>query len=141
MVKPLPCSADGPLSDHGVATVLVVEDVVLVRMLICEYLREAGFNVIEATSGDEALVILGSPMHVDVVFADLYMPNSVVDGIGLARWIRTNKPAVKLVLTSGMADMADRAQDVAPDGGLIEKPYDRRQVAKRLREVLGLGEI
>src|SRR5215204_2858636 len=92
------------------ATVLVVEDVVLVRMLICEYLRDAGFTVIEAISGDEAIAILGTTLAIDVVFADVYMPNSSIDGIEVARWIRSNKPDVKVVLTSGVANMADTAK-------------------------------
>ena len=122
------------------ATVLVVEDVVLVRMLICEYLRGAGFTVIEAISGDEAIAILGTALRIDVVFADVYMPNSSIDGLGLARWIRSNKPGVKVVLTSGVANMADTAQDLTSDSALIEKPYDRALVAQRLREVLGLDD-
>ena len=122
------------------ATVLVVEDVVLVRMLICEYLRDAGFTVIEATSGDEAIAILGSPLAIDVVFADVYMPNSSIDGIGLGRWIRSNKPDVKVVLTSGVSNTADTPEELTFDSPLIEKPYERAAVVQRLREVLHLGD-
>jgi CheY-like chemotaxis protein len=122
------------------ATVLVVEDVVLVRMLICEYLRDAGFTVIEAISGDEAIAILGTSLAIDVVFADVYMPNSSIDGIEVARWIRSNKPDVKVVLTSGVANMADTAKELTSDGALIEKPYERAMVVQRLRKVLGLDD-
>ncbi len=122
------------------ATVLVVEDVVLVRMLICEYLRDAGFTVIEAISGDEAIAILGTPLPIDVVFADVYMPNGSIDGIGVAQWIRSNRQDVKVVLTSGVANMADTAKELTSDSSLIEKPYDRAAVAQRLRKVLGLDD-
>ena len=140
MSKPVIRSPAEPSADSEKATVLVVEDVVLVRMLICEYLRDAGFTVIEAISGDEAITILGTPMKVDVVFADVYMPNSSVDGLGLARWIRSNKPDVKVVLTSGVANMADTAQELTSDSPLIEKPYERAVVVRRLRAVLGLDD-
>lgn len=138
MNNPLCRSATQSSSGNRAANVLVVEDVVLVRMLISEYLRDAGLTVVEATSGDEALAILGTSLEIDAVFADLYMPNSSIDGIGLAQWIRANKPDVKVLLTSGVADMADKARQVAPDGALIEKPYNRAQVLMRLREVLGM---
>jgi CheY-like chemotaxis protein len=120
------------------ATVLVVEDVVLVRMLICEYLRDAGFTVIEAISGDEAIAILGTTLAIDAVFADVVMPNSSIDGIGLARWIRSNKPDVKVVLTSGVTNVADTPKELTSDSPLIEKPYQRAAVAQRIREVLRL---
>ncbi len=139
MINPLPRSPAEPSAGSIEATVLVVEDVVLVRMLICEYLRDAGFSVIEATSGDEAMVVLATILHIDVVFADVYMPNSTIDGIELARWILANKPRVKVVLTSGVADLKDQARQVTVGGALIEKPYDRAHVVKRLREVLGFG--
>jgi two-component system, response regulator PdtaR len=138
MNDPLRRSVTEVSSGKRAANVLVVEDVVLVRMLICEYLRDAGFTIVEATSGDEAMAILDTSLEIDAVFADLYMPNSSIDGIGLAQWIRANKPDVKVVLTSGVADMADKARQVAPEGALIDKPYNRAQVLQRLREVLGL---
>lgn len=139
MISPPPRSPAEPSAGSRAATVLVVEDVVLVRMLICDYLRDAGFTIVEVTSGDEALAVLATPLQIDVVFADIYMPNSSIDGIELARWIQANKPAVKVVLTSGVADLKDKAREVTSGGALIDKPYDRGQVVRRLREVLGLS--
>lgn len=137
MSRPVFRSPAEPSADSSErANVLVVEDVVLVRMLICAYLRDAGFTVVEAASGDEAIAILGT-LEIDVVFADVYMPNGSIDGLALARWVRVNKPEVKVVLTSGIANMAETAQGLTTDSALIEKPYDRAAVAQRLREVLG----
>lgn len=136
----MPTPAEPSSGKLEMPTVLVVEDVVLVRMLICEYLRDAGFTVIEAVSGDEAIAILGTTLAIDVVFADVYMPNSSIDGIEVARWIRSNKPDMKVVLTSGVANMADTAKDLTSDSSLIEKPYDRAVVVQRLRKVLGLDD-
>jgi CheY-like chemotaxis protein len=58
--------------------VLVVEDEVLVRMVISDYLRNCGYRVIEATSADEAMMILrNAEIDVDVVFSDVEMPASM----------------------------------------------------------------
>lgn len=75
-------------------TILIVEDEVLVRMTIADYLRECGFQVAEAGSADEALSILNSEMPVDLVFSDVQMPGTM-NGFGLAHWIRQHRPDLK----------------------------------------------
>jgi two-component system, response regulator PdtaR len=62
-------------------TVLVVEDEVLVRMVIADYLRDCGFRVLEASTADEAMRVLGTNERVDIVFSDVQMPGSL-DGFG-----------------------------------------------------------
>jgi CheY-like chemotaxis protein len=69
-------------------TVLVVEDDVLIRMPIAQYLRDCGYKVIEAANGDEAMAVLShKETVVDVVFTDIEMPGAL-DGFGLAKWTR-----------------------------------------------------
>ena len=64
-------------------TILLVEDEVLVRMPIAQYLRDCGYKVIEAVNADEAMtVLLHRETAVDIVFSDIEMPGSV-DGFGL----------------------------------------------------------
>jgi CheY-like chemotaxis protein len=56
-------------------TILVVEDEVLIRLVIAEYLRECGYKVYEAAHADEALAVLQSPdVPIDIVFSDVVMP-------------------------------------------------------------------
>lgn len=62
--------------------VLIVEDEVLIRAPLAEHLREAGFNVIEANTADEAWSCLQTGMPVDLVFSDIRMPGSM-DGLEL----------------------------------------------------------
>jgi len=106
--------------------VLVVEDVVLVRMVVAAYLREGGFQVVEASGADEAIRVLGAT-HVDVVFSDVRMPGT--DGHGLADWIRQNKPKVKIVLGSGV-------ESEIRDETVVRKPYDQGELLRRIRTVL-----
>jgi CheY-like chemotaxis protein len=120
-------------------TVLVVEDEVLVRMVIADYLRECGYHVVEAGSAAEAIIVLESPEPVDIVFSDVQMPGDM-DGFGLARWVRQNRPNLKMLLTSGNARAADTAGDLCEEGPLEAKPYHPQTVLGRIQRLLaGIG--
>jgi len=61
-------------------TILVVEDEVLVRMPISQYLRDCGYRVIEAANAQEAVTVLShEETVVDVVFTDIEMPGALDD--------------------------------------------------------------
>ena len=117
-------------------TVLVVEDEVLIRTAIAEYLRHCGYRVVEAASADEALVILNeTDIQVDIVFSDIKMPGAM-DGFGLAKWVRENKPGLEVILTGTIEKAANVAGDLCEHGPHLEKPYEPQQVIewiKRLR--------
>jgi len=119
-------------TDPRPPTVLVVEDEALVRMPISEFLRDCGFNVLEAADADQAMDLVDAGDPVDVVFSDVRMPGSK-DGFALARWIRDHHPETPVLLTSGY--------NTSRDGGLaevrlIEKPYSQAQVLDRLQRLL-----
>ena len=113
-------------------TVLVVEDEVLIRLEITEYLRSQGFRVLEAANGDEAKQILSSGERIEVLFSDVNMPGSI-DGLELAYWVRQNHPWIEVILTSGNSRPDVKARW---DGILIEKIYDTAAVALQIRLVL-----
>ncbi|MBM6581988.1 response regulator [Microvirga sp. BT689] len=116
-------------------TVLVVEDEVLIRLVIAEYLRECGYRVHEAVNADEAILILRAPeVSVDIVFSDVEMPGDM-DGFGLARWVRANMPQTQVILTSGAERSADIAGTLCEAGPLLEKPYPTQDVVDRIRQL------
>lgn len=119
-------------TDTYAPTVLVVEDEVLVRMPIAEYLRDCGYNVLEAGDAGEAIHLVDAEEPVDVVFSDVRMPGAM-NGFDLARWIRTHHPEVQVLLTSGYSAARD-ADDTQVK--LIEKPYSQAQVLKRIRALM-----
>jgi CheY-like chemotaxis protein len=132
-------AAISPESDPPVPpsrTILVVDDEVLVRLTIAEYLRECGFHVFEAADGEEAVAILqASERPIDLVFSDVQMPR--MDGCSLARWIMEHQPGVRLLLTSGNpASFAARAHGLPLAGALEEKPYDHATLARRIQAML-----
>jgi CheY-like chemotaxis protein len=116
-------------------TVLVVEDEVLVRMVIADYLRECGYRVIEAGSAAEAITVLTSPEPVDIVFSDIQMPGEM-DGFGLATWVRQNQPGLKVLLASGNARSARTAGDLCEEGPLEQKPYHPQTILGRIQRLL-----
>jgi DNA-binding response OmpR family regulator len=119
------------------ATILVVEDEVLIRLVIAEYLRECGYKVHEAAHADEAVAVLQSPdVWVDIVFSDVLMPGTM-DGFGLARWIRENRPETQVILTAGIDRSADIAGMLCEAGPLLEKPYEPKKVVDRIKQLVG----
>src|SRR6476620_3544145 len=85
------------------ATILLVEREVLVRLELSEYLRSGGFKVIEAGTADEALVVLTNELasHVNIVLSGLDIRGNL-DGFGLARWVRQNRPEIKVILAGSV---------------------------------------
>ena len=114
--------------------VLVVEDEVLIRMAIADYLRKSGYVVVEAGDPVQAFGIVHKTAKVDVVLTDIKMPGPI-DGFGLARWIRKNRPEIPVVTASGMRASAAAWADAEDRPDLI-KPYDYREVEARIRAAL-----
>lgn len=131
--------AENPIAesqDPAEFTVLVVEDEVLLRLSIADYLRENGFIVIEAATADEGRSVLGAGVNVDLVFSDINMPGSM-DGVGLAQWLGSHHEEIPVVLTSGVSSALTLAATAAPRvKAFVDKPYDHELLALRFRNVL-----
>jgi CheY-like chemotaxis protein len=112
--------------------VLVVEDDFLLRMDAANIIKDAGFDVLEASNADEAIAILESRNDVAVVFTDIQMPGSM-DGLKLARAVRGRWPPIKIVTTSGQCVV--EASDLPEGGRFLPKPYSPMQVSGLLREL------
>ncbi len=121
---------------NGLETILVVEDKVLERAAISEYLRHCGYHVIEAASADEALVLLNeAKLSIDLVFSVVEMPGSM-DGFALAHWVRANRPEMDVILASNIVKAAEKAGDLCEKGPHLQKPYEPEALVdwiKRLR--------
>jgi CheY-like chemotaxis protein len=129
-------SGSGEARPGAAETVLVVEDEVLVRMVISEYLRTCGYKVIEAANGDEAIVVLRqAEIVVDVVLSDIEMPGTI-DGFGLSRWVRAEKPGLEVILVGSPSRAADAAADLCENGPMLSKPYEPQVVVDRIKRLL-----
>ena len=102
--------------------VLVVEDEAIIRMMLIDSLEDAGFRVVEAEDADAAIAHLKSDPNIDAVITDVRMPGSM-DGIGLARWMRTERPTTPIIITSGFATPPDIASINPAISLIVPKPY------------------
>lgn len=116
-------------------TVLVVEDELMVRMPIAEFLRDCGYNVIEAGNAGEAIAAMDADEPVSLVFSDIRMPGQM-DGFGLAEWFRSHYPNVPVLLTSGYNGGRSLSVGGMPGVRFIEKPYSQSHVARRIAALL-----
>jgi DNA-binding NtrC family response regulator len=117
-------------------TVLVVEDEVLVRMPVADYLRDCGYRVIEASNADEAVAMFEAAEPIEIVFSDVSMPGDM-NGFALAKWVRRAHPDVKVILTSGVRNTAENAGDVCRDGPFLDKPYSVEALVAHIKRLLG----
>ncbi len=123
-----------PKSDRP--TILMVESDVLIRQPVAEYLRECGYKVVECGNVNEALLILNAEVEsIDVVLADAQAPGKL-DGFGLARQLRRDRPGIKVILAGTIASQAKEAADLCEEGPQLSKPYDPQLLADRIRRAL-----
>ena len=122
-------------SDNSTHTILVVEDEVLIRMLVADYLRECGYQVFEAAGVAEAKAVLDADTPVDLVFTDVNLA-SEENGFMLASWIRQHHPGTQVLLTSGIANATEKAGDLCESGPLLAKPYTPDVVLQRIQTLL-----
>jgi two-component system, response regulator PdtaR len=103
--------------------VLVVEDEMLVRLMVAEVLREAGFRVSEAAHADEAITILET-MQIDVVVTDLCV-QAAKDGLMVANYVHERCPGTPVLLASAQAPPLDGC----PFDAFFIKPYRPEDIA------------
>ncbi len=115
---------------RGADTILVVDDDARVRSVLVEHVAYAGFRVLEASNGQEALDVLGRDA-VSLVFTDLRMP--VMDGIELLRRARPRFPSTIFIVVSAYPDdlVALYRSDSFPIT-VIPKPFRAEQVRRAL---------
>jgi CheY-like chemotaxis protein len=117
-------------------TILLVEDDDMVRRLAGRSLRSAGYQVLEAADGNEALDVFARRAdEFDLVLTDMVMPRR--GGLSLARELRTLRPDVPLLFMSGYPNpRADDGMTMPPGEELIQKPFSPAALRARVAEVL-----
>jgi PAS domain S-box-containing protein len=109
-------------------TVLVVDDSADVAEVTSSLFEHLGYDTIYRESAEAALKLLEDGTKIDLVFSDIVMPGTI-DGVGLAREIRSRYPNLPVVLTTGYSDAANAAP---PNLRILRKPFD----AATLRDLI-----
>ena len=120
----------------GRQTILVVEDEPIVRLVARDILEDAGFDVIEATAGEEAIAVLDERRDIAALFTDVHMPGEP-DGLSLARMAPARWPRVKVAVTSGRA--RPNVGDLPPGTLFVPKPYRPEQLTIDLQRLMSGG--
>jgi signal transduction histidine kinase/ActR/RegA family two-component response regulator len=128
--------SDEPARRKG--TVLLAEDEEGVRELAAEFLTSAGYQVLSANDGVEALEIAeryAKPIH--LLLTDVVMPR--MRGPELARKLKEKRNKVKLLYVSGYLEFNKGNSEFVEDGSFLQKPFSRDELVKKVDEVLGLA--
>jgi PAS domain S-box-containing protein len=121
-------------------TILLVEDDQLVREFAAAQLAVAGYQVIQAEDGPQALALLGKYPQTDLLFTDVVMPGGL-NGRELAEQARTMCPDIGVLLTTGYADGAfehDAEQRVGEQ--ILHKPYRRDKLLETVAGVMSAAK-
>ena len=125
-----------PRDVTGQDTILLVEDEEAVRSFAARALRMRGYNVLEASGGEEALeIVKAGNVDIHLVITDVVMPN--MDGPTMVRHVKELKPDLPVIFMSGYAEEAFRRNDQSSeDIHFLPKPFGLKQLAAKVKDVL-----
>jgi CheY-like chemotaxis protein len=121
----------------GTETILLVEDEVPLLKLMHHILESFGYKVLDSSNGKDALEIWRQHQKkIDLLLTDLILPDGMA-GFELAKLLQADKPALKIIYTSGY-DTERLAQELMPpaDAKFIQKPFHARKLAEAVFESL-----
>jgi PAS domain S-box-containing protein len=122
-------------ADARTGTVLLVEDEDDVRELIREVLELAGYRVLAATSGPEAVETCRRHQgEIDLLITDVVMPD--MSGREVAERVRRERPRIGILYTSGYTDDVLTLQGLRKAEGLLPKPFDAETLLRRVQALL-----
>ena len=125
-------------SRAGSETILVAEDQPELRWMICQFLQELGYSVLEARDGNDAVALATQyKSAIDVLLTDVVMPG--VRGPEVARQLSTARPGMKVIFMSGYTeggfDLVSGPDSTAAHA-LLQKPFELHALANKIREVI-----
>jgi len=133
----MPCSITSAPDMEAVnkPRVLLVEDELLIRLFLAEALSDAGFEVVEAATGDEAAHELEETTGFGLLLTDLQIPGTL-DGFGVARKAREKNPDTGILYMTGRPDALNRLGRTGHREEVLLKPYGPSQVVEAARRLL-----
>ena len=119
------------------ANILLVDDNDDVREITALFLRDSGYNVLEASSGSAALDVLDANSAIDLLILDFAMPS--MSGMEVLERARAKRSEIKAVFITGYADQP-RLSGKFENELVIRKPYTADQLALAVHSALGQSE-
>ncbi len=121
----------------GSETILVVEDELVLREMARDFLTDAGYRILEAGSGREALQVWGEHRaEIDLLLTDMKMPEGV-SGMDIAEKMVAEHPSLRVIFTSGYSDDIVNPEILARNNAkFLPKPYAYTDLTRLVREAL-----
>jgi CheY-like chemotaxis protein len=123
----------------GMKKILIVDDQAEVRELVEVTLSIGDYQIMQASSGDEALAVVRAE-HPDLILLDVMMPNSSIDGFEVCRLIKSDAvvrdTVIVMVTARGQEQDLEMGRSVGADG-YFTKPFSPLQLMNMVEEVLG----
>jgi len=115
--------------------VMLIEADLLIRTPLAQYLRDCGFQVVEAFGAAEARDILASTgVRVDTILMDADAPEE--NGFMFKVWVRANHPGIAMILAGSIERTAEKAGELCEEGPAVSRPYDHKLVLQEIRRRL-----
>jgi len=125
----------------GTETILVVEDDKDVQSTVVDTLSGLGYSVLKANDAEQALAVVRSGVHIDLLFTDVVMPGPLRSPAMVAQAVQL-LPRLKVLFTSGYTQNAIvHGGRLDPGVELLSKPYSREQLAYKIRQILGVPPL
>ncbi len=122
-----------PTAKSSTPVVLVVEDEIMIRLDIADRLREAGYDVVETDSAEDALSVCAAAHAIDILFTDIQL-NGPMSGWELAQTISIRYPSIRILYASGNSVDLKRC---VPGGRFFKKPYRGDETLQACRQASG----
>jgi signal transduction histidine kinase/ActR/RegA family two-component response regulator len=123
---------------RGRETILLCEDEAHVRTLTASFLRSGDYDVVAASSGQEATELAAQRPEIALLVTDVVMPE--MNGVQLARQLREGLPRLRVLYLSGYtATIIDSRTDSGARDELLAKPFTRAELLRRVRRALDDG--
>jgi CheY-like chemotaxis protein len=117
-----------PEQQHdGTATLLIVEDEPMLRLVVVETLRDAGYAVLEAMDGDAGLAAIRSDAKIDALITDIKMPG--INGYQLAEAALDLRPDLRILLMTGYTSEPLPQKLARRNIRVVYKPFDVDELA------------
>jgi CheY-like chemotaxis protein len=110
------------------AVILVVEDDVFIREIAEMMIQDWGHDTLSASDGDEALSFLRSPQHIDALFTDIYLKESILGGCELAHQATVLRPKLRVLYTTGNFVTEKMKALFVKGTQCLRKPYTQDQL-------------
>ncbi len=136
--KPLSIEVQAKTLRGGMETILVAEDQPDLRWMICQFLQQLGYSVLEAKDGGDAVALAEQYKGtIDVLLTDVVMPH--IRGSEVAHRLSQSRPDLRVIFMSGYTEGefdAVPGESLEPGTALLQKPFELDFLALKIREVL-----